>query len=77
MSRTETLLGLLAVVLASVSALPIPYRIYFAGAAILILAYLGTMRIRAAFTQKRETPAFDKGERAARIREERDRRMGG
>lgn len=77
MSRAETLLSLLAVILASVAAFPIHGRLLFAFAAIILIAYVGVVRLRAALTQKRVRPAgFDPAERAAKIREERARRGG-
>jgi cation transport ATPase len=76
--RSETLLALAAVVLASLAALQIPGRLLFAAAAIGLLLFLGGSRLRASLrgrTQKRT--GFDAAERAEAIREARRRRMGG
>ena len=77
MRRSETLVALLAVVLARLAALQIPGRWYFAVAAIVLLALVGMSRIRASVRQRRPKPTFDAYDRAERIREERDRRLGG
>lgn len=75
MRRWETLLSLLAVVLASVAAAPIRSRLLFAFAAVALLIVAGVSRMRAAMTRGAQAPsAFDPGERARRLREERDRR---
>ncbi len=76
MRRHETLLALLAVILASVAALQVPGRLLFAIAAVVLLAFVGISRVRGSLTQKRERPTFDSYERAARIREERENRRG-
>jgi uncharacterized membrane protein len=75
MRRFETLLALLAVVLASLAALQIPGRLYFAIAAIVVLALVGMSRVRASITTKRVVKTFDTYDRAERIREERDKRL--
>jgi hypothetical protein len=77
MRRWETLLALLAVVLASLAALQIRGRLLFAVAAIVLLAAVGVSRIRAGVARRRPAPEFDTYERAERIREERERRLGG
>jgi hypothetical protein len=77
MRRSETLVALLAVVLASLAALQIPGRLYFALAAVVLLILVGMSRIRASVQQRRPKPSFDAYDRAERIREERDRRLGG
>lgn len=76
MRRHETLLALLAVVLASCAALQIRGRLLFAIAAIVLLAIVGTMRLRSSLAGRRARSGFDTYDRAAQIREERDRRMG-
>jgi hypothetical protein len=77
MRRSETLVALLAVVLASLAALQIPGRLYFAVAAVVLLILVGMSRIRASVQQRRTKPASDTYDRLERIREERDRRLGG
>jgi uncharacterized membrane protein len=77
MRRSETLVALLAVVLASLAALQIPGRLYFALAAVVLLILVGMSRIRASVQQRRPKATFDAYDRAERIREERDRRRGG
>jgi multisubunit Na+/H+ antiporter MnhG subunit len=75
MRRFETLLALLAVVLASLSALPIPGRILLALCAIFLIALVGSLRLRAAIKAKSAPPSrFDAAARAEQIREERRRR---
>lgn len=79
MGRWETYLALLAVVLASLSALKIGGhpRPVLAFAAIALLALLGYTRLRAQFTgRKKKQRTFDAYERALRIQEERDRKYG-
>jgi len=76
MGRVETLLALLAVILASVAALPVRGRLLFAIVAIVLIAVVGMMRIRAALANRRLRPSYDPYERAARIREERRSRLG-
>ena len=76
MRRFETFVALLAVIFASVSALQIPGRIVFALAAIMLLTFLISRRLRAAIKGKRDRPAgMDAYERARRIHEERSRRF--
>jgi hypothetical protein len=79
MKRRETYLALLAIVLASLSALKLggQPRPMLAFAAIVLLALICYMRLRAQFTksEKRER-TFDAYERALRIQEERDRKYG-
>jgi hypothetical protein len=77
MPRSETLLALLAVVLASVAATHVPGRLYFALGAILILAYVCFARLRASVQRRGTTQGFSAGDRAERIREERERKLGG
>ena len=63
---------------ASVAALQVPGRLIFAAAAVALLLAVAGARLRAALVEKRDPPsAFDAAERARRIREERQRRMGG
>jgi hypothetical protein len=74
--RSETLLALLAVVLASVAAVHVPGRLFYALGAILILAYVCFARLRAS-VRRRDTPqGFSALDRAERIREERNRGRG-
>ncbi|MBV8491678.1 MAG: hypothetical protein JO199_14225 [Candidatus Eremiobacteraeota bacterium] len=77
MRRWETLLALVAVILASLSALQIPGRIVFALSALLCLSIVGSARLRAAIRKKEAKPkkGFDAYERAMRIQEERDKRF--
>jgi hypothetical protein len=76
MRRFETLVALLAVVLASLAALQIRGRLLFAVAAMVLLGFVILSRLRASIQQRRPKPTFDAYDRAERIREERDRRMG-
>jgi uncharacterized membrane protein len=77
MRRFETLLALVAVVLASLAALQIRGRLLFALAAVVLLLFVGLSRMRASMTAKKKPKAgFDAYDRAERIREERDRRLG-
>lgn len=76
MRRSETLVALLAVVLASLAALQIQGRLYFAIAAVILLILVGASRLRASIGQRPKATS-DAADRAARIREERDRRRGG
>jgi hypothetical protein len=77
-SRWETYLALVAVVLASLSAIPIGGRPrpLPAFAAIAILVAIVYMRFRSAFTRRRAKRTFDAYERALRIQEERERKYG-
>jgi hypothetical protein len=76
MRKFETLLALLAVVLASLAAFQIPGRLVFALAAIMLLAFICSRRLREALGQKKERPAgFDAADRARRIHEERQKRF--
>lgn len=78
MSRAETLTALAAVVLASLAALQIPGRIVFALVAIALLMAVGALRLRAALTERKQPRSgFDAADRARRIREEREKRLGG
>jgi hypothetical protein len=75
MARWETLLALLAVILASLSALPLRGRLLLALAAIALLVLVGMSRLRAGLESRhRRAPGFDAAERARRIREARERR---
>jgi len=74
--RFETLLALLAVVLASLSALRIPGRILLALLAILLLCIVISSRLRAALRGKTAAPgAFDAYERAMEIQRRRQERL--
>ena len=76
MNRIETFLALAAVVLASLSALHTPLRLPLALAAIMLLTYICSRRLRAMLKNKTTKPSgFDPYERAMRIREERHRRL--
>ncbi|HTA39183.1 MAG TPA: hypothetical protein VK760_08915 [Candidatus Acidoferrales bacterium] len=77
MRRSETLVALLAVVLASLAALQITGRLWFAIAAVVLLILVGMSRVRASLLERRTKPTSAGADRAARIREERDRRLGG
>jgi hypothetical protein len=77
MRRVETLLALLAVVFASLSALNIPGRLILALLALLLLCIVISSRLRAAIRGKEQRAAgFDAYERAMQIQEERRNRMG-
>ena len=76
MRRHETLLALAAVVLASLAALQIQGRLFFALAAVALLIFVGYSRIRSSVTERRPKAGVDSYDRAERIRQERDRRMG-
>lgn len=77
--RFETLLALLAVVLASLAALQIPGRLVFALAAIMILTFICSLRLRAMIKQKEQGgggPTYpDAADRARQIREQRQKRF--
>jgi hypothetical protein len=76
MRRFETLLALLAVVLASVSALQIRGRLFFALAAIALLGIVAVSRFRASMAARRAPPQrFDAYDRAERIHEARRKRL--
>lgn len=77
MRRWETLVALLAVILASVAALEVPGRIYFALVAIFLIAVVGTLRMRAAIAGRAASGDSSAADRAERIRDERERRFGG
>lgn len=80
MSRWETYLALLAVVLASLSVVSIGGhpRPALALAAIALLFFIGYTRLRRQFTrQKSREPKLDAYERALRIQEERERKYHG
>lgn len=76
MRRWETYLALIAVVLASLSAVSIGGhpRPVLAFAAIALLAVVVTSRLRSSITSKKQKRTFDAYERALRIQEERDRK---
>ena len=71
MRRWETHLSLLAVILASVSALPTHSRLFFAFTAILLLAVVAASRLRSTMLQRKPKEGFDAAERARAIREQR------
>lgn len=75
MRRWETLLALLAVILASVGTLPIAHRLLFTFLALVALVIVGASRFRVAMHGKPKAGSFDPAERAARIREERHRNL--
>ncbi len=78
MRRIETLIALLAVVLASLAALQIRGRLLFAAAAVVLLIFVAYSRLRTSLAERRPAkPSLDAFERAERIREERERRFGG
>jgi hypothetical protein len=73
--RFETLVALLAVVLASVAALQVRGRLLFAAAAILLLLLVCLLRLRAAFAGRRaKVYAGDSLQRAQAIRDGRRKR---
>jgi hypothetical protein len=74
MRKWETYLALVAVVLASLSALKIggQQRPILAFAAIAMLIVVVYVRMRMALTARKAKPAFDKYERALRIQEQRE-----
>ena len=74
MTRWETRCALAAVIVASVAALPVPGRLWYTGAALVLLAIVGGARIRAALRPKRPAAGFDAAERARSIRDARSRR---
>lgn len=76
MSRAQTLTALVAVVLASLAALQLPGRLVYALGAVVLLAAVGLMRLRALVTTRRSRAesTFDPAARAAQIRETRDRK---
>jgi hypothetical protein len=75
--RAETLLALVAVVLASLAALQIPGRVPLALGAVAILLFVGAWRLRSSLRERpsRTRTRFDPYERAQRIRDERHRRL--
>ncbi len=75
MRRFETLLALLAVVLASLSALQIPGRLILALLALLVLCFVISSRLRAALRGRAERKGFDAYDRAMKIQEERRNRL--
>ncbi|MHB8146655.1 MAG: hypothetical protein ACYDGM_05245 [Vulcanimicrobiaceae bacterium] len=75
MRRWETLVALLAVILASLAAMRVPGQLGFALVAIALIAFVGLSRIRAGMVQRPRHDRFDATERARRIREERNDRF--
>ena len=76
LTRFETFIALVAVVLASVAALQVPGRILFALTAILLFVFLAGRMLRAAIKGRvAKRSGFSAAERAAQIREERSRRL--
>jgi hypothetical protein len=79
MRRWETFLCLLAVILGSLSAIPIGGRPrpLFAFAAIALLFFVGYVRLRTQILAgSKKKPQFDAYERALRIQEDRERKYG-
>jgi len=75
MRRWETLIALVAVIIASASALPIPGRLWLAGVAIVLLALVGGVQLHRSLAGTRETKTGPTPEEIARrIREQRNRR---
>lgn len=74
MKKWETLLALLAVILASAAAFPLGLRLPLALLAIALLLAVGAARLRDAARGRTTMTVPDAAERAARIREERERR---
>ncbi len=80
MSKFETYLALIAVVLASLSVVSIGGRPrpVLAFAAIALLAFVAYARLRRQLTSgRKQQRTFDAYERALRIQEKRDRKYGG
>ncbi len=77
MTRAQTLLALAAVVLASMAALQLPGRLFFALAAVLLIGVVAAGRLRAGLRARRTPPrdTLDAGTRAAEIRAARERRL--
>jgi hypothetical protein len=75
MRRWETFTALVAVIIASASALPIPGRLWYAGVAIVLLAVVGGAQLHRSLTGSRQTgDGRSPEEIARRIREQRNRR---
>ncbi|MHB8178664.1 MAG: hypothetical protein ACYDA5_03815 [Vulcanimicrobiaceae bacterium] len=74
MRRWETLTALAAVIFASAAALPWRGRLPSAVIAIVLIVVVGLSRLRS--VRRSRKPVFDAYERARRIHEERDRRLG-
>lgn len=76
MRRWETYVALLAVILGSLSSVAANPRTSVAmiAGAVALIALVGVSLIRRARNKTEKRPAFDAGERAAQIREERHRR---
>jgi hypothetical protein len=74
--RFETYAALLAVILASLSAVDIAGRPrpVFAVAAIVLLVVIGLVRLRSGLQSRKVRPQFDAYERALRIQEARDKK---
>ncbi len=75
MQRWETMLALLAVVLASAAAFPLGLRMPLAIIAIILLITVGVARLRSHNNSRRSMHIPDAANRAARIREEREDRL--
>jgi hypothetical protein len=75
MKKWETMLALLAVILASAAAFPIGLRIPLALLAIVLLIFIGVARLRAAVTDRKSMHVPDAAERAERIRAAREDRF--
>jgi hypothetical protein len=75
MRRWETFVALLAVILASASALAIPGRLWLAGVAIVLLALVGGAQLHRSLTGRPQSKTGrDPREIARRIRDQRNRR---
>jgi uncharacterized protein (DUF58 family) len=73
--RWETLTALVAVIVASASALPIPGRLGYALVAMALLALVGGMQLHRSLTTPRANkPGLSPEERARQIRAQRGRR---
>ena len=72
MNRWETLAAIVAVVVASAAALPIPGRLWCALAAIAVLIVIAGFRVAAVMRPRSES---DAAARARRIREQRKRSL--
>ena len=76
MQRWQTFTALAAVILASVAALAVPGRLWYAGIAIVLLAIVGGAQLHRSLTKSGgdTSPGLSPEERARRIREQRNRR---
>lgn len=78
MRRWETLLALVAVVLASLSAMQIPGRLILALSALLLLSIVASARLRSMIRdrEQKKPKGFSAYDRAMKIQKDRDDRLG-